>query len=89
MIHEPSTYRSTDKMSQRLLEAPESPDHVHQNKYSRKNFNLENIDIKILPEIKIKAEIKTLQPSPTREYISKKLKIETKKLIVRPVVARK
>ena len=42
MIHEnsPETYRSTDKMTKSLL--VESSEHIKQNKYSHKNFNLEN-----------------------------------------------
>ena len=44
MVHEnsPETYRSTDKMTKSLL--VDSAEHIKQNKYSLKNFNLDNVN---------------------------------------------
>ena len=72
MIHEnsPETYRSTNKMTKSLLN--ESAEHIKQNKYSHKNFNLENV--------KFNSEF-----IPQSSHISKpEITIASKNLIVSP-----
>lgn len=99
MVHEqsPETYRSTDKMTKSLL--VDGAEHIKQNKYSHKNFNLDNAkfksDILPKPEQISKPEIviasKNLINSPRQKKSSHHfIKIESvRKMTERKAISRK